>query len=800
MSRTALALALLCNAAAVAAQSPLERRVTVHVRDVALRDALDRVAAAGEFRLSYSSDNLPLDRRVTVWRDTTPVGEILLELLRGFPVTPVVAAMDQIVLAPSAAEARDPTAAPVTVLDRVVVTGSVGGTVERSVPVALNVIPGREMERRGQSTLATIFDGSVPGVWMWEQAPTAMLARYGSIRGSSSFGVSFPKVYVDGIEVANPLLLTQITPELVERIEVIRGPQGAALYGADAISGVVNVVSRHDATASDGARRLVRSEAGYQSAFGANGVAVQQHVVSTRLGSNLKSLGASLGGSTSGAYVPHAYSRELRGAGDTRFIGARSSLTTLARFYGKDARVPTSPLITSLKAQLQDTLLQQESLRAYTIGSTYTYFPNEVWTLTGTAGVDGYMLSDASNDWGPIPTRLLTGDTGLFADTVLRNARGSATRATMRASGVAAVGDPNRVGGTLTFSGEVSSLHDRSPRDSGSSSGGSGASSHVVERSGNFGLTSQLDLGVRRTAYLRVGIRQEHIALPGGRSQLSLLPMLGGALVHDFGLVTGKVRAAYGRGIRAPNTTQRPRGIEGRRLKNDGLLPEEQSGVEGGFDLYFGSVFAAHVTRFDQTASGLIQEVTLVDSAGPPQNRKPYYISQLQNVGRISNAGWEAEASVVEGPWTLTGALATVDSRVEQLAFGYSGDLQPGDRMLGVPARTLTSTIAWAGRAVRLSSSVSRASDWVNYDRLAIATCIVETCVDKGKLSGPALRQYWANYSGSTRLRAAAAFDVRAGLTLTATGENLLNHQTGEPDSITIVPGRTITAGIRARF
>jgi iron complex outermembrane receptor protein len=36
-------------------------------------------------------------------------------------------------------------------------------------------------------------------------------------------------VYVDGIGVANPLLLTAVNPETVERIEIIRGPQGAAL-------------------------------------------------------------------------------------------------------------------------------------------------------------------------------------------------------------------------------------------------------------------------------------------------------------------------------------------------------------------------------------------------------------------------------------------------------------------------------------------------------------------------------------------------------------------------------------------
>ncbi|MGJ8868590.1 TonB-dependent receptor plug domain-containing protein, partial [Salmonella enterica] len=82
------------------------------------------------------------------------------------------------------------------------------------------------------------------GVWTWTATAGSVTARYGSIRGASSFGVSAPKIYLDGIEVANPLLVTQLDPNRVARVEVIRGPQGAALYGADAISGVVNILTR----------------------------------------------------------------------------------------------------------------------------------------------------------------------------------------------------------------------------------------------------------------------------------------------------------------------------------------------------------------------------------------------------------------------------------------------------------------------------------------------------------------------------------------------------------------------------
>jgi iron complex outermembrane receptor protein len=276
--------------------------------------------------------------------------------------------------------------------------------------------------------------------------------------------------------------------------------------------------------------------------------------------------------------------------------------------------------------------------------------------------------------------------------------------------------------------------------------------------------------------------------------------------------MTAKVRLAYGKGIRTPTSIHRATGPSKHRFQNPFLAPEEQTGVEGGFDLLFGSRLGLHLTRFDQLASGLIQEVLVFSdttSSGPGNSNVTTW-TQFQNVGEIANKGWEAQAAVSTGELSFAGALSTVSSRVQRLAFGYTGDLRAGDRMLGVPAQTLTTTATWTRRSFQLSTTLARASDWVNYDRLAIAKCITAelqtsgTCPDARALktdsAGTTLRKYWTAYDGNTRLRMATSFDLRHGVTLMFTGENLLNRQRGEPDSITIVPGRTLTAGIRARF
>lgn len=775
-------------------RSPLDRRITLQLRDVALREALDRLALIADIRISYSGDNIPLDRRVSVERDTAPVSLLLGELLRTYPVQPVAVADDHIVLIPRAPVPGD-VVSSIAVLDRVVVMGNVVGGSERPLPVALDVVSGRQIERREEAGLAKVLSGSVPGVWMWEQTPTSMLARYGSIRGSSSFGLSFPKVYIDGVEVANPLLLTEITPELVERIEVIRGPQGAALYGSDAISGVVNVVSRHEGADPEGSHARIRSAVGYAaSAFTPGAVAVQEHALTLRAGSNLRSAGITIGASTSGQYIPQAHSRELRSIADGRIITARSTLTANARFYAKRAGVPLSPLLVALDPDEIESDFDPQRLRMYSLGSTFTLAPTERWTYSMTAGVDGYSLENVSIEQSPIPS---------VADSVLRNASGSALRGTLRASAVTRLGDPERLGATFTISAEQSALRDKT---SAAETDNSGSGSFEVDSEGwsqNAGITTQANLALADALFITAGIRRERLDQPHHGSTSVTLPMLGAALVRDYAGVTWKLRGAYGKGVRSRHSTMAAIRVPKRTLLNPDLDPEQQAGIEAGADVHFGRRLAVHITHFDQVASGLIQTVTIPDPSGGNSgtgNSRSRTWFQLQNVGEISNRGWEAQMTVAIDPVSIQGAATVLDSRVQKLAPGYTGDLRAGDRMLAVPARTLSGTASWLWRGFHLSSTVSRGFDWIDYDRLAIATELITTEGDATDLTGENLRAFWTNYRGATRLRASLSLPVWRETLITLTGENLLNHQRGEPDSITIVPGRTIMLGVRARF
>src|SRR5205085_918155 len=83
------------------------------------------------------------------------------------------------------------------------------------------------------------------------------------------------------------------------------------------------------------------------------------------------------------------------------------------------------------------------------------------------------------------------------------------------------------------------------------------------------------------------GVRLEHNGGVVTSERYSTLPMLGAAFVRERGGAAVKFRAAYGKGIRPPETTSRATSWMGMRASAAAteLSSEVQSGVEAGVDL-----------------------------------------------------------------------------------------------------------------------------------------------------------------------------------------------------------------------
>ncbi len=155
-----------------------------------------------------------------------------------------LACLCTVVAVPAAVIAQQPSAANVTTnrLPEIVVTADRIPTPVKSVGSDVTVITSNELE---QAQIRSLPDAlrNVPGLAVVQSGqPGGQTSVF--MRGLNSNQTLF---LLDGARFNNPIngfvTLANLMPEQVDRIEVVEGPQ-STLYGADALGGVVNIVTR----------------------------------------------------------------------------------------------------------------------------------------------------------------------------------------------------------------------------------------------------------------------------------------------------------------------------------------------------------------------------------------------------------------------------------------------------------------------------------------------------------------------------------------------------------------------------
>ena len=142
-----------------------------------------------------------------------------------------------VLCAQSAPRAPAPSASAPTELEQVRITGSRPSDVEeRRQSTAAKIVVGRdEIERFGDSSVGELLK-RLPGVTMQGRP-----GRGGNIR-MRGLGSGYTQILLDGQRVPPGFSLDSLTPEQIERIEILRAP--TAETGARAIAGTINIVTR----------------------------------------------------------------------------------------------------------------------------------------------------------------------------------------------------------------------------------------------------------------------------------------------------------------------------------------------------------------------------------------------------------------------------------------------------------------------------------------------------------------------------------------------------------------------------
>jgi len=174
-------------------------------------------------------------------------------------------------IAPAVAIAEDLSAVSATpnTLDPVIVTATRTPVAISDAFAATIVIDRQQIERSQATDVADILSREA-GIEIGRSGGPGQQASL-FIRGGNS---NYTLVLLDGVRINEGALglpaVNNVAPEMIERIEVVEGPR-AALYGADAIGGVINIITRKpgpteiDANLGGGAYDTVQGGAAFRT-------------------------------------------------------------------------------------------------------------------------------------------------------------------------------------------------------------------------------------------------------------------------------------------------------------------------------------------------------------------------------------------------------------------------------------------------------------------------------------------------------------------------------------------------------
>ncbi len=482
---------------------------------------------------------------------------------------------------------------------------------------SVTLLDAQTLEWRQTRSVAEILR-DVPGVALG-QVPGQTQIR---LRGSEANHVL---VLVDGIEVADPVAgefdFTALIAEEAARIEVLRGPQ-SAIYGSDAIGGVVHYIALSGREAPGASARV---EAG---SFGTVNAAAR---VAGLAGAVDYALSGALN-TSDGTPGARGGRRDL--ANDTGALSLKTTWSPEA-----DARLTGVARYSHLRADFNDSDGDFTSPTfGFQIDTPGNYLVNEAAyaLLRGEIDLLAGRWSHALSGQVADTTRDGFTTAGRSYGSKGQRLKGSYDSTLRLGSG------PIRHDLVLALDLERERFRNTDP---------SGFASTARRQSDNAGLVGQYQLFLGDRAGFSAAIRRDW----NDRFANSTTYRLQGSyrLPSDT-----RLRAAAGSGIKNPSFYELFGFIDGRFIGNPGLRPERSEGWEVGLEQRaFAGSATLGLTWFDSTLSGEIF------TAFPP----PTFLATPGNrESRSRQHGLEAFAQArIDGAWQLDAAYTWLDSREE---------------------------------------------------------------------------------------------------------------------------------------
>ena len=758
-----LAVALLSAPVGLYAQAALDQVVSLSVRDVSLSEALLRLKRHSGVPLAWRGDQVPPARRVSVNVRDVPLREVLRDLLQGTWLTPRVTGSGTVVLVVDPRDATDGHATGVQLLDQLVVTGSaVEPAAGREQPTAISVITARDIEAAPHYRLSDALRAFLPGLVLWDHGGAGPPPVVAGVRGVASFTSRAAKVYIDGVEVASPELFTLLDLRGVSQIEMIHGPQGAALYGHEAIAGVIQIETHKGVLGTAHVAPTVELRGG-GLARQADGTSLWREAAGA-VEAGTPQVAAHAVGSWSqiGSSNPLATVRRGQVAG--RWQASRLQLQWSARVAEHDGVLERITASGTLGTVRRSEPLHERGASVRLLHNAAAHFSHAV-----TVGAHRIAGSREPSRSAILPPTLPLGATNETASRYSVRWAGTLERNSiaMTVGAEASRRDLMRTARPPDIMADLSTLYNES-----------------LDTRGGFA-----QLRVRQGAFvMTAGARADRISSLGAEARTPWASTAGVTWSAPIGLNTLRLRGAWGRALRPPEPGMSAALIAGSiaQQANPLLAAEQQSGYELGAEWHTAAGHWLRFTWFDQRAASLLQQVDLrrtVDS------RRVY---QFQNVGAITNRGIEIDGGVQLQDVSAAARLNLVRSRVAELSPTYTGEFEPGDAPLEVPASTASVAIRYDRGPWRVEGGATWIGPWTGYDWRLIQR------VEAGQSPlRDRAREYWLDYEGVLRPFVGASAQLTSALTLLARAEWPTSADAYLRDNLTPSPGRSFSIGLR---
>jgi outer membrane receptor protein involved in Fe transport len=680
-------------------------------------------------------------------------------------------------------------------LDAVVVTGTIAPTEQKALANPISVITGAMIQQRGITKINDLFRGDIPGVFAPDYGTSS--ASVGApvyVRGATElFDVPTLKTYIDGVEIANSEFLNEIDPTMIDHVEIVRGPEAATLYGAQAINGVMQVFTKKGSLAAAPHLTVSVGAGSLESPYG-TGI---RHDDNVSLSGGTADLSYNVGGTYEhdGPWTPDYHRDVYSGYASLSIQPSASPLRVdlTARFGQQNTRSGRPQ--TLARAILDGTLALAPGdvvphastllLPQQTLGATVHYTPRSNWQHTLTLGLD---RGANGGNWLSQPAFTTPSDS--FADVVSEHT----ARATLAYNSAVDLRLSERVTANMIvgvdhWDYQADGFTDQGTTTDVGTLGSGGPILAERRRDHNTGLFGQTRIGVADALFLTAGVRVDQgPALPEDRHHRSVNPRIGASYAFAVGPFRGKLRAEYGSALKPADPGLKaaaqitPTYIQ---LASPNLLPERQTGWDGGVELYAGDRASLSVTRYDQIARDLIYVNFVAFS--------PVFEQQFVNVARVKNSGWELEGTLrlVEG-LNARATYSETESIVQALAPNDLTGLAVGQALPGVPHHLGALTLSELTGRLFVEGAVSYVGASSNYDPVAAYRAA------SPRLGTPDFGSGLVTLPAAYRVGVCAGYDLTPRLALWARGENLLNRIVLDQGFLPVDQvGRILIAGVR---